>query len=109
MSDTNITRRREINLDAARAERAAKRGEPPFFVLEGKTYELPHELPSVFVEAIVEERLRDAMVAILDEETVAELEASTTMSVDDWEVLAEGITEAYGLSGGLGNLPASTR
>jgi len=106
--ENQVTRRREINLDAARAERAEHKGEPPFIVLEGETYELPLELPTAFVEAVVEERLRDGLVILLGKDAVEAIEAVTSMSVEDWEVLADGIGEAYGVQGGLGNLPAST-
>lgn len=107
-SNDEVTRRREINLDAARAERAKQKGEPPYIILEGERYELPIELPTAFIEAVVEERLRDGLVVILGEEAVKAIEAVTSMSVEDWEELANGISEAYGIQGGLGNLPAST-
>jgi hypothetical protein len=100
-------KRREINLDAARAERAAKRGEPPVIILEGTTYPLPPELPTDFVELIVEERLKEAFAILVGAEALAELEAKTKLSVEDWETIAEGVTEAYGIQGGLGNLRPS--
>lgn len=108
MPDEQAAGRREINLDAARAERAAQKGEPPVFILEGNTYELPIELPVAFVEAVVEERLKEALEVLIGKAATEALEASTSMSVEDWEVLANGISEAYGIQGGLGNLPAST-
>lgn len=108
MPDESTAKRREINLDAARAARAAAKGEPASLTLEGNTYELPIELPVAFVEAVVEERLQEAMGILLGPEVAAELEASTSMSVEDWEELANGIAEVYGIQGGLGNLPAST-
>lgn len=106
--EQQVTRRREINLDAARAERAKQKGEPPFIVLEGQRFDLPLELPTAFIEAVVEERLREGLIILLGEESVKAIEGTTSMSVEDWEVLANGVSEAYGIQGGLGNSPAST-
>ena len=95
-------KRREINLDAARAERAAQRGEPPVLTVDGKSYELPHELPTDFVELVIEERLRAALRLVIGSDA-----DELKLSVEDWEYLAEEVADAYGIKGGLKNLRPS--
>lgn len=97
--------RRQINLDQARERRAAARGEPGELILAGRTFTLPAELPALFLEAIVAERLTDAFSILLGDQAASFWECSP--SVEDLSELAEELAALYGVAGGLGNLSAS--
>lgn len=90
---------RRIDLDAARAARAEKRGPAPVVVLDGKEYELPPELPGHVVTAFgmamkgevdsLEAAVRDLFGEHYEEISKARL------SFDDQMVLLEGALAAY--------------
>lgn len=90
---------RIIDLDAARAARAEKRGdaEPPRIRLEGTDWELPVEVPVEFAVRFEVGDLRGGLSALLGEDAAEIIES---LSVDDLEVLSDGIYEIYGLDEG---------
>lgn len=97
---------RHIDLDAARAARAEAAGEPPILTLGGRDIELPVELPAAFLDHIANERLTEALKTIMTPEELEHVFAQN-LSVEDLVEFSDGIGEAYGLKGGLPNLPRS--
>lgn len=108
---------RDINLDKARAARAEKRPDkgPPTVTFKDKTFELPLEMPFVFVEAVY-------LIQTEESGVVAQSGILTEMaeglfgdryqefrklhpSVPDFEELMEQVADAYSAS--LGESPAS--
>lgn len=98
---------RTIDLDAARAARAAAQGEPAALVWAGETYPLPPELPALFLSAIVEDRFEEAFAALFPDGSfdVAGFMASATY--EDLVEFSQGIGAIYGIDGGLGKSRAS--
>lgn len=99
-----MTEPRRIDLNAAREARGAATKEPVELTVGDLTFELPAELPLDFVELITADRILDAFRALVDDRAE---ELRGAMTFDDIEVFAEEIAAAYGIEGGLGNLPAS--
>lgn len=100
---------RVIDLDAARAARAAERGEPAVVIRHGETFELPAELPVDFVDLIVADEYREAFAVLFGDAATAGrfIGPPGDLTMDDLAELADGVAGVYGIRGGLGNLPAS--
>lgn len=105
---------RIIDLDAARAQRAAARAEAgeesPVVRLEGRTFELPVELPADAIERLGPfleqgpEALRVGLEVFLGEHY--EPIMALGLSMDDAKELLEGVADAYGFD--MGESPASS-
>lgn len=91
-----------LDLDAARAARLEATKEPKSFTLDGKTYELPFELPLDVTFAWAEGSLRAGLQALLRDR----FEGFVTVASDrDLQELIEWIQEQYGPD--QGESPAS--
>lgn len=106
-----MAERRKIDLRATREARGAAQKEPVELVVpdpkdldKDLTFELPPELPLDFVELIHDDQVLEAFRALVDDRAE---ELRGALYYEDVEDFAELIGEAYGIEGGLGNLPAS--
>lgn len=92
---------RVIDLDQARAARAEARGdkEAPRIKLENRHWQLPAECPLDFITEIEFGNFRQAFTHVFDEEVCEEFLA-IKLSIDDFEVLAEGALAVYGVDKG---------
>lgn len=88
---------RVIDLDGARAAR--QETEPVTLKFGGKEFELPGELPFLFAEYSRQERLDDAMKALLGEDQAREFFALNP-SIEDLTSFTEAIVGVYGLDEG---------
>lgn len=97
---------RLIDLDAAREARAATTAEPIAVLFQGETFTIPGECPVLFLDLIVEDRIRDGFAELFSAEDAARF-WELRPSLPDIEAFAEGIAREYGIEGGLGNLAGS--
>lgn len=97
---------RLIDLDAAREARAVADVEEVALVFKGETFTLPAEVPVLFLDLIVEDRIRDGFAELLSAEDAARF-WELRPSLPDIEAFAQGIADVYGIEGGLGNLSGS--
>lgn len=88
---------RVIDLDGARAAR--KETEEVTLKFGGKDFTLPGELPFLFAEYSRQERLDDAMKALLGEDQAREFFALNP-TIEDLTAFTELIVEVYGLDEG---------
>lgn len=96
---------RTIDLNARREARGAAQKEPVEVHIGDDVFELPAELPAVFLELILDDKLTEAIGSLLDPDQAGRLLRS--MTLDDLSGFAEDLAAAYGIEGGLGNLSAS--
>jgi hypothetical protein len=103
--------RRKIDLRAAREARGAASKTPVDLTVpdpakpdEDLAYELPPELPLAFIELIYSDRIVEAFETLVGDRAE---ELVRALNFEDVEDFADLVTEAYGIEGGLGNLPAS--
>jgi hypothetical protein len=88
---------RVIDLDGARAAR--KETQPVTLKFGGKEFELPSELPIMFAELATQNKMQEALQALLGSEQSEDFFALSP-SVQDLEEFANAITEVYGLDEG---------
>lgn len=83
-----------LDLDAARAARAEAAGERHQLVFQGATFELPVEIPADFAFFLVENKMREALGALLEERFDEFWKLRP--SVGDLTELANGVARLYG-------------
>lgn len=88
---------RVIDLDGARAARTES--QPVTLKFGGKDFDLPGELPFMFAEYSRQERIDEALVALLGEDQAKQFFALNP-SIEDLTSFTEAIVEVYGLSEG---------
>lgn len=88
---------RVIDLDGARAAR--KESEDVTLKFGGRDFTLPGELPFLFAEYSRQERLDDAMRALLGEDQAREFFALNP-TLEDLTEFTEAIVKVYGLDSG---------
>ena len=89
---------RVIDLDAARAARAEADEQAVTLRFKGEDFDLPVEMPADFALLANEDRLRDAISALLGDQATRFFELGP--SLPDIEVLAEQATVVYGVGEG---------
>jgi hypothetical protein len=96
---------RVLNLNAARAQRAAARAEadsqPVTLELGDEMFELPVEMPYDLIRLASEGDLHGALASLFDgdEDAMKRLYAQR-LSMDDLEALVKGASEIYGVGEG---------
>lgn len=109
-----MSNRRRIDVDAARVARAEERGDddPIILVLEGVEYRLPDELPLDALEVIGPllssgdaTQAKSVLAALLD--GVVDLD-TVKLSLSDFELIAYGVLDAYGITNKDGKPDPST-
>lgn len=88
---------KNLDLDAARAERAARGEAAPSVTVDGKTYELPREMPWAVVEAVAAgdaEGVANAVRLLLGEQW--EDFKAHNISAADMVALITHVGESYG-------------
>jgi hypothetical protein len=88
---------RVIDLDGARAARTES--QPVTLKFGGKDFDLPGELPFLFAEYSRQERIDEALAALLGEDQSKQFFALNP-SIEDLTSFTEAIVEVYGLSEG---------
>lgn len=92
---------RVIDLDQARAARAEARGktEAPRIKLDNRHWQLPAEIPLDFLTEVERGNFRRGFTFLFEGE-VGEEFLAVGLSIEDLEVLSEGVYEVYGLDRG---------
>jgi len=88
---------RVIDLDGARAARTES--QPVTLKFGGKDFDLPGELPFMFAEYSRQERIDEALAALLGEDQAKQFFALNP-SIEDLTSFTEAIVKVYGLSEG---------
>lgn len=88
----------QIDLDAAKAARLEKSGEPHSFVYGGETYELPVELPARFAFYLAHGDTDKALEFLLGTETFEAFIDRHRASVQDFQELCTAIAKLYAFS-----------
>lgn len=89
---------RVIDLDAARSARAEAQAEPVVLRFGGNEYQLPPELPADFAFLAAEEKVREAVAALLGDDADAFFAARPSLA--DLTALAEAAGDVYGVEPG---------
>lgn len=98
---------RSIDLDAARAARAEIADEPVRLTFDGKTIELPVEMPADFALLLADGDFRGATTALLGDDNTGWF-FDLRPSLDDLKALTKGAGEVYGLTAGESEASPST-
>jgi hypothetical protein len=88
---------RVIDLDGARAARSES--QPVTLKFGGKDFDLPGELPIMFAELATQNKMQEALQALLGSKQSEDFFALNP-SVQDLEAFANAISEVYGLDEG---------